>query len=140
MTEKLFTNTKRYDIALDEMTSPADLVLYMNKSRGTTGPAVAELFMNWLEDSSSATRRIEIEEMDEYHDFKEMPKLQITYTVFENDAPIASIVFKQEFGDSSPFSLKFGTPRFSAVIDLCKQIIAKDTCSESSFLLQKVWQ
>ena len=140
MTEKLLTPPTRYAVALDEMTSHADLVLYMNKSRYTTGPAVAELFRDWLEDSSSATRRIEIEEMDEYHDFKELPKLQITYTVFENDAPIASIVFKQEFGDSSPFSLKFGTPRFSAVLDLCKQIIARDTCSESGFLLQKIWK
>ena len=140
MTEKLLTPHTRYDVALDEMTSHADLVLYMNKSRGTTGPAVAELFRNWLEDRRSATRRIEIEEMDEYQDFKEMPKLQITYTVFENDAPIASNVFKQEFWDSSPFSLKFGTPKFSAVLDLCKQIIARDTYSESSFLLQKLWK
>ena len=140
MTEKLSTNQKRYDVALDEMTSHADLVLYMNKSRGTTGPAVAELFKNWLEDSSSATRRIEIEEMDEYQDFKEMPKLQVTFTVFENDAPIASIVFKQGFWDSSPFSLKFGTPKFHAVLNLCKQIIARDTCSNSSFLLQKLWK
>ena len=140
MTEKLLTPPTRYAVALDEMTSHADLVLSVRKDKSTTGPAVAELLKEWLVGSSSAKRRIEIEEMDEYHDFKEMPKLQVTYTVFENDMPIASTVFKQEFWDSSPFSLRFGTPKFSAVLDLCKQIIDRATCSESSFLLQKLWK
>ena len=140
MTEKLSTNPTRYSMALDEMTSSADLVLSVRKSRETTGPAISELFHAWLVDNSKSKRRIEIEEMDEYHDFREMPKLQITYTVYENDEPIASTVFKQGFWSSDPFTLKHGTPKFHAVLDLCKQIIARDTCSESSFLLQKLWK
>ena len=140
MTEKLSTNPTRYSTALDEMTSSADLVLSVRKSRETTGPAISELFHAWLVDSSKSKRRIEIEEMDEYHNFREMPKLQVTYTVFENDMPIASTVFKQGFWSSDPFTLKYDTPKFHAVLDLCKQIIARDTCSESSFLLQKLWK
>ena len=127
-------------MALDEMTSSADLVLSVSKSRETTGPAISELFHAWLVDSSKSKRRIEIEEMDEYHDFREMPQLQITYTVYENDEPIARTVFKQGFWSSDPFTLKYATPKFHAVLDLCKQIIARDTRSESSFLLQKLWK
>ena len=127
-------------MTLDEMTSSADLVLSVSKSRETTGPAISELFHAWLVDSSKSNRRIEIEEMDEYHDFREMPQLQITYTVYENDEPIARTVFKQGFWSSDPFTLKYDTPKFHAVIDLCKQIIARDACSESSFLLQKLWK
>ena len=140
MTEKLSTNPTRYSMALDEMTSSADLVLSVRKSRETTGPAISELFHSFLVDSSKSKRRIEIEEMDEYHNFREMPQLQITYTVFENDEPIASTVFKQGFWSSDPFTLKYNTPKFNAVLDLCKQIIARDTFSESSFLLQKLWK
>ena len=140
MTEKLSTNPTRYSMALDEMTNSADLVLSVRKSRETTGPAISELFHAWLVDSSKSKRRIEIEEMDEYHNFREMPKLQITYTVYENDEPIASTVFKQGFWSSDPFTLKYDTPKFHAVLDLCKQIIARDACSESSFLLQKLWK
>ena len=127
-------------MALDEMTSSADLVLSVRKSRETTGPAISELFHAWLVDSSKSKRRIEIEEMDEYNNFREMPQLQITYTVYENDKQIASTVFKQGFWSSDPFTLKYDTPKFHAVLDLCKQIIARDTCSESSFLLQKLWK
>ena len=127
-------------MTLDEMTSSADLVLSVRKSRETTGPAISELFHAWLVDSSKSKRRIEIEEMDEYHDFREMPQLQITYTVYENDEPIARTVFKQGFWSSDPFTLKYATPKFHAVLDLCKQIIARDTCSKSSFLLQKLWK
>ena len=140
MTEKLSTNPTRYSMTLDEMTSSADLVLSVSKSRETTGPAISDLFHAWLVDSSKSKRRIEIEEMDEYHDFREMPQLQITYTVYENDEPIARTVFKQGFWSSDPFTLKYDTPKFHAVLDLCKQIIARDTCSESSFLLQKLWK
>ena len=140
MTEKLSTNPTRYSMALDEMTNSADLVLSVRKSRETTGPAISELFHAFLVDSSKSKRRIEIEEMDEYHDFREMPQLQITYTVYENDEPIARTVFKQGFWSSDPFTLKYATPKFHAVLDLCKQIIARDTCSESSFLLQKLWK
>ena len=127
-------------MALDEMTSSADLVLSVRKSRETTGPAISELFHAWLVDSSKSKRRIEIEEMEEYHNFREMPQLQITYTVYENDELIAATVFKQGFWSSDPFTLKYDTPKFHAVLDLCKQIIARDTCSESSFLLQKLWK
>ena len=140
MTEKLSTNPTRYSMALDEMTSSADLVLSVSKSRATTGPAISELFHAWLVDSSKSKRRIEIEEMDEYNNFRERPQLQITYTVYENDEPIARTVFKQGFWSSDPFTLKYATPKFHAVLDLCKQIIARDTCSESSFLLQKLWK
>ena len=140
MTEKLSTNPTRYSMALDEMTSSADLVLSVRKSRETTGPAISELFHAWLVDSSKSKRRIEIEEMEECHDFREMPQLQITYTVFENDELIASTVFKQGFWSSDPFALKYDTPKFHAVLDLCKQIIARAACSESSFLLQKLWK
>ena len=140
MTEKLSTNPTRYSMALDEMTSSADLVLSVRKSRETTGPAISELFHAWLVDSSKSKRRIEIEEMDEYHNFRETPQLQITYTVYDNDEPIASTVFKQGFWSSDPFTLKYDTPKFHAVLDLCKQIIARDACSESSFLLQKLWK
>ena len=140
MTEKLSTNPTRYSMALNEMTSSADLVLSVRKSRETTGPAISELFHAWLVDSSKSKRRIEIEEMDEYHDFREIPQLQITYTVYENDEPIARTVFKQGFWSSDPFTLKYDTPKFHAVLDLCKQIIARDACSESGFLLQKLWK
>lgn len=140
MTEKLSTNQTRYSMDLDEMTSSADLVLSVRKSRGTTGPAISELFHAWLVDSSKSKRRIEIEEMDEYHDFREMPKLQITYTVYEDDALIASTVFKQGFWSSDPFALKYDTPKFHAVVDLCKQIISKKHVDKSSFALQDLWK
>ena len=127
-------------MALDEMTSSADLVLSVKKSRETTGPAISELFRAWLVDSSKSNRRIEIEEMDDYHNFREMPQLQITYTVYENDALIASTVFKQGFWSSDPFALKYDTPKFHAVIDLCKQIISKKHMDKSSFALQDLWK
>ena len=140
MTEKLSTNSTRYDMALDEMTSSADLVLSVRKSRETTGPAISDLFHDWLVDSSKSRRRIEIEEMEEYHNFKEMPQLRISYTVFENDELIASTVFKQGFWNSDPFTLKYDTPKFHAVLDLCKQIIAKKHVEKSSFQLQNLWK
>ena len=140
MTEKLSTNPTRYSMALDEMTSSADLVLSVRKSRETTGPAISELFHAWLVDSSKSKRRIEIEEMDEYHNFREMPQLQITYTVYENDELIASTVFKQGFWSSDPFTLKYDTPKFHAVLDLCKQIISKKHVAKSSFALQDLWK
>ena len=127
-------------MTLDEMTSSADLVLSVSKSRATTGPAISDLFHAWLVDSSKSKRRIEIEEMEEYHNFREIPQLKITYTVFENDELIASAVFKQCFWNSDPFALRYDTPKFHAVLDLCKQIISKKHVDKSSFALQDLWK
>ena len=135
MTKKI----TRYTTPLDDMTSNADLVLDHRLDKDTTGPAIAELFRNWLLKKDRG-RSIQVEAEEILGDFSKPARLKVDYVVLEGDDVVAATKFEQYFHDPDPFRIRMGTIKCDAIIDLCNQIIARNAGKVGGFTLQNLWR